>query len=528
MQHRERKQNPVVQWIVFVVVAAVLGAAVWGVWAWRSGRLVDAHLPGVPSDNTTLTVGVTGAPRSLDIRTATGDDARTLEQLLMGNVYETLVGHDHDNKLTPGLATSWQASDDGLTYTFHLRGDARFAGADGRGEGARMTASDAVWSIQQAVKHQWPDHDRLGDLASVDAPDATTLTITLRSPNPALPRVLAGRLGIVYPSDKTSLDYATEAVGTGPYAVRSFDPGRQVVLARNPAHSGTPGATATITVRLFDDDAALAKAMAGGDGAAPDLAVPSAGADPAPFRAVEGATVTQGMGAGSVFLYYNYDADAITSIIRVRQGLQQAVDKAALVQSVPGASKPLGGVFGPLDDGYEDLTGLMPYDPDTVHRLITYFYNPNYVGTLRLIAPTALKATADAVGAQLRETVARPVQVDVLDDAAFRQRLDERSFEMALSQSDGADDAYAFSTSDNPGHATSSAAQEQYHQAMAATSDQAWQDGLKAYARTLTQEGAANWLYVPATTVATAKGVSGVGSANMADRWLPLAGIAKR
>lgn len=516
MQQRERRQNPILQWVVFVVVAAVLGAAVWGVWMWRSGRFA-AGLIGGGSNGTTLSVGIDAAPQSLDIRTVDDANVRPVEQILMGNVYETLVGLDHDNKLTPGLAERWTVSDDGLTYDFTLRHGVRFA------DGATMSASDAVWSLQQAVNSKWPNINDLGDLASVSAPNASTLRITLRSPNPALPRVLSGRLGIVYQHDGT-FDYARRAQGTGPYVINTFQPGRPITLTRNPAYSGTAAKTATITVTCYADATALAGALRDGS---IDLAAPKAGTDPAAFKAVNGAHVVTGLSAGKVLMYYNYDADNITSIIRVRQGLQQAVDKTQLVQNVPGAAQPLGGIFGPLNDGYEDLTGLMPYDPNVVHQMVTNFYNPNYLGTLRLIAPTALKTTADAVGAQLRDTVARPVQVDVLDDAAFQQRINERSFEMAIMQSDGTDDARTFSTPDNPGHMTSSVAQDQYRQAMAATTEQAWQDGLKAYARTLTQEGAANWLYVPATLVASADGVSGVSSANMADCRLPLAGVSR-
>ena len=59
-------------------------------------------------------VGIEGnAPKSLDIRTEQGT---AVEQALLGNVYETLVSRSDTNKLQPGIASSWQISDDGLTY----------------------------------------------------------------------------------------------------------------------------------------------------------------------------------------------------------------------------------------------------------------------------------------------------------------------------------------------------------------------------------------------------------------------------
>ena len=50
-----------------------------------------------------------------------------MEQALLGNVYETLVSRSDTNKLQPGIASSWQISDDGLTYTFALRDGMTFS-----------------------------------------------------------------------------------------------------------------------------------------------------------------------------------------------------------------------------------------------------------------------------------------------------------------------------------------------------------------------------------------------------------------
>ncbi len=92
-----------------------------------------------------MTVGITGAPESLDIRT-TDDDS--LDRVLLGNVYETLLKRDDNNKIQPSLASSWKVSEDGTTYRFNLRSGATFA------DGTTITSSDAVWSLQQIMTNK--------------------------------------------------------------------------------------------------------------------------------------------------------------------------------------------------------------------------------------------------------------------------------------------------------------------------------------------------------------------------------------
>lgn len=66
----------------------------------------------------------------------------------LNNIYDTLIELDPENDfaLVPGLAESWSVSDDGKTYTFQLRDDVKFH------SGNPVTAEDAAWSLQRAVK----------------------------------------------------------------------------------------------------------------------------------------------------------------------------------------------------------------------------------------------------------------------------------------------------------------------------------------------------------------------------------------
>ena len=82
--------------------------------------------------------------------------------------------------LLPDLATSWTISDKGLTYTFHLRPDAKFA------NGMPLTADDVVYSIQRsrAFKGGWGF--LLTPVKTITAPDPHTVVITLSQPHAPL------------------------------------------------------------------------------------------------------------------------------------------------------------------------------------------------------------------------------------------------------------------------------------------------------------------------------------------------------
>ena len=79
--------------------------------------------------------------------------------------------------LEPDLATHWEISEDGLTYTFHLR-EAKFS------DGSPVTAQDAKFSIERARDHELATQAALYQIiTSIETPDERTVVITLREPS---------------------------------------------------------------------------------------------------------------------------------------------------------------------------------------------------------------------------------------------------------------------------------------------------------------------------------------------------------
>lgn len=165
--------------------------------------------------------------------------------------YDTLVTFpDTDaSSIEPNLAESWTISDDNLTFTFTLRSDVTFANGD------PLTAADVVFSFNRLKNVQSNPSFLADNIASVEAPDDSTVVITLTAPDSAfLSRLVNTAFSVANDTeviaaggtdaaDAAETDTASEyfdqhSAGTGPYMLESWTPQDQTVLVRNPNYWG--------------------------------------------------------------------------------------------------------------------------------------------------------------------------------------------------------------------------------------------------------------------------------------------------
>jgi peptide/nickel transport system substrate-binding protein len=103
------------------------------------------------------------------------------------NLYDTLTQPADDGKsVVPGLASSWDVSQDGKTMTFKLRPDLKFA------DGSPLTADDVKWSLERAADKATGGEFQflLASIAGVDAPGDGSVIVRLKRPDPALLQAL--------------------------------------------------------------------------------------------------------------------------------------------------------------------------------------------------------------------------------------------------------------------------------------------------------------------------------------------------
>lgn len=170
-----------------------------------------------------------------------------LQLWLPNNVLETLLVLDENGEPQPKLAESWEVSNDGLQYTFHLREGVTFHNGD------PLTAADVAFSIQ-AFKDS-PNAARnapMRAVQSVEAVDDTTALVTLSAPSQGFLRGLGGVSGVVM-SEAAFGDIATKPVGTGPYSFESYQADQGIKLAAYDGYWGEKPAIKDVDVRFMTD-----------------------------------------------------------------------------------------------------------------------------------------------------------------------------------------------------------------------------------------------------------------------------------
>lgn len=231
--------------ILVIAVSVVTSASAGNVSAWQT-PLVSPHPLMIRAGQTDIPLnqalvlegGESTNPRQYDPHTTYGSGDK--------RVFSGLVSFDPQLNLTPDLAESWDVSADGMTYTFHLRQNAKFH------DGRPVTAQDVVYSWERAASPALASETALtylGDIVGIQeyasgqangisgikALDDYTLQVTINAPKPYF------LLKLTYPTafvvDKANVesgeDWYRRPNGTGPYRLTEWTSFERIVYEAN-------------------------------------------------------------------------------------------------------------------------------------------------------------------------------------------------------------------------------------------------------------------------------------------------------
>ena len=170
-----------------------------------------------PTVGGTLVMASVEEPDTLDIYKS----SFAISSMVTSNLGGALVAKNADGQMVPYLAESWEISDDGLTYTFHLRDNVKFH------NGEPFTANDYVWTWDRCFAESFiclVSAAMLAPVASYEAPDDYTFVITLNEPNYYMLSTL-GAYDYLQPFNQTAVEAdgdnygmsGSSAIGVGPY-----------------------------------------------------------------------------------------------------------------------------------------------------------------------------------------------------------------------------------------------------------------------------------------------------------------------
>lgn len=466
----------------------------------------------------TLVIGATAQPPTMD---ATSNNAAAVAQVMLYNVYETLVKMDSEGNLRPLLATRWNVSPDRTTYTFELEPKATFA------SGRAVTASDIVWNIERIKTAENTTATVKGQMGVVEKATATnehTVEVTLKEPSNAWLYNMSSTAGMIV-DPQANVDLNTATAGSGPYQLKQWNQGSSVVLQSNPHFWGTPARFDEVTFQYFSDANAMNAAMLSGQlDIISNVQAPQAldqFNDTARFTIVEGTT------NGEVVMSFNHQTKALQDK-RVRQAIHYAIDRRALVDTVwAGHGTLIGSMVPPTDPWYEDLSNTYPYDPAKAKQLLKDAGQQNLRLRLRVPALPYATASAQFVASQLKEVGINAV----VDELEFPARwLDvvytKGDYDMSIVAHVESRDIVQFANPKYYFHYNNKEFNRLIAEADRASADQ-YPVLMKQAAKILADDAAADWLFLLPNLVVTKAEVTGVAP-NATSLSFDLTAIAKR
>ena len=459
----------------------------------------------------TVRVGLVLEPTSLDVRTQSG---AAVDQVLIDNVYQGLVGRTPDGDVRDVLASKHEVSADGLTYTFTLRDGIAFQ------DGKPVTAADVVWSLQQAKSNAtYVDSAKLATVSTISSPSAGVVRLELAKPDSDLLWNLTGRAGLVLERAAKN-DLADSANGTGPFEVSSWKQGDSLTFTRNPDYWGPKPKVAKIVFRYITDPSTAVNAMANGD---LDVLNPVDGTLKSQLQGNPDIALHTGKTTDKYTLAFN-DQRAPFTDERVRQAIRRAIDPKALIKAIGGTGVEQGGPIPELDPGYEDLTDIDAYDPDSAKQLLAAAGQKDLDLTLTYanVYPASI---GDVLKSQLAE-VGITLRVKRVDFTTWLDQVfKNKDFQLSMVDHVEARDFGNWANPDYYFGYDNPEVQRLYAESIATTSTSEKVSALRKAARIVSEDAAGEWLYTATEITAVRKGVTGFPVDGGNSR-LDLAGLA--
>jgi peptide/nickel transport system substrate-binding protein len=346
--------------------------------SWR-GRLAVAAVLGVAAVAGTTIADAAGIKRGGTLTMARPDEPLTFDPFIPsdnGSIYaiaqvcEPLILADATGKgLEPGLAESWEASADGLSYTFKMRPGVKFS------NGKPVTVDDAVFSLRKVADPQASYGFAFEPVKSIDKVDDSHLRISLKTPYTTLLSVVSlFSSSIVSKADyeKDPTAFGVKPVCTGPFKVESYERGSQVVLVPNENYwqMGEDGKPLPyldkVVLKYVPESNSRVLGLRNGDFNV-ILAVPLNQA--ASVKGIDGVTLEVTPGYRLDYVYLNHAKKPIDDK-RIRLAMNYAANREAILKTVFFGYGEIPNSYMPQVNFWSDKVALIPYDMDKAKTLV--------------------------------------------------------------------------------------------------------------------------------------------------------------
>jgi peptide/nickel transport system substrate-binding protein len=184
---------------------------------------------------------------------------------LMGLTYDLLVhSSPKDSSPVPGLADSWETSEDGLTWTFHLNKDARWH------DGKPVTSEDVAYTYQRILDEEQGLYiDQVRQIESIETPDKHTVVFKTGEPSVQMlytyVYILPKHIWEDVPADETKSFKNEPVIGSGPFQAMEWKEGQFARLEANPDYFRGAPKIDEVIFQFYDNDDTMVQALKNGD-----------------------------------------------------------------------------------------------------------------------------------------------------------------------------------------------------------------------------------------------------------------------
>ena len=318
----------------------------------------------------------TADPTHLDPALATDGQST----IVTGLIYSSLVGYNLDGTLCMDVAESYDVSEDGLTYTFHLRDGIKFT------DGTACDADAVVWNWNRCIPANATADmayatTLFGSVASFKAADPLTFVVTLSKKDSTFltlqgsNSLAAGLISpTAYQADPAGFD--RNPVGCGPYKFKEWVSGQYVSVVRNDDYYGAKPVNGGVVIRIIPEaSTAVSELMVGGidylDSLAADQIDMLTGAENVKVMTTNANNL-------SILSFADFDKNPLFSDIRLRQAVCYALDMPAINKALFGEAmqNATSAIPTTMQAGSDDYS-IITYDPEKAKSLMTEAGHPD-------------------------------------------------------------------------------------------------------------------------------------------------------
>lgn len=365
--------------------------------------------------------------------------------LVINHILERLVERDETGQHVPSLAASWDVSEDGLTWTFHLRDDVKFH------DGSTFDANVVKWHFDRVLTGDGPTRFQAQWAAIVDnieVLDDYTVAYHLKVPTAGfLDLVILTNGGFIMSKDYVDNNgvaaFAQHPIGTGSFMFKEWVPGQHVLLTRNPDYWGTPAGTAELMFRPIPEASTQVIELETGG-----IHIVTAISEEDWDRLATNPNVVTHSAPAYRVRMLRLANDGLTQETLIRQALAHAADYVTLTGIlVSDMGTPSSNPIIPIASwAYSDLDSAPHYDPELALSLLEEAgYEKNSAGILQrdgknltVVIKTpngryfADREIALAVANQWRE-IGIDASIQVMEWAPFLEDLQSGQYQAAIS-----------------------------------------------------------------------------------------------